>query len=86
MVPGCAIKVPVVGERVRVVGKEGEYMVICVHPERHVADLIRMTGIRRVEEDVSLRAIRPLTDQRANRLHPNPDLAGTETGPKPPSG
>jgi hypothetical protein len=52
--------VPVVGQRVRVVGETGEFMVIRVDRPRKTADLMRMTEIRRVEEGVSLRVIRPV--------------------------
>jgi hypothetical protein len=68
MLPEGEIKIPVVGERVRVIGQKDEFMVISVDRARHVAELMKMTGIRRVEEGVSLRVIRPVADQGTHRL------------------
>ncbi len=49
-------------------GEDEEYMVIRVDAARHVADVIRMSGVRRVGEGVSLRALRPLREEKSNRL------------------
>ncbi len=57
------------GKRVRVNGEDGEFMVIRVDRSRNSADLMKMTGIRRVEEGVPLAALRPVNDA-ASRLHP----------------
>ncbi len=48
--PDKSMLIPTVGQRVRVSGEVEEYMVIRVDAARHLADLMRMSGIRRVEE------------------------------------
>jgi hypothetical protein len=61
--------------RVHVAGEEGEFMVIRVDRARHSADLMKMTGIRRVEEGVSLTGLRPVKDG-VGRSHPGPETLG----------
>ena len=56
---GFEATVPVIGEQVRVVGQDADYVVLRVDHARHVADLMPTTGTRRVEEGVSLRALSP---------------------------
>jgi len=51
-----------------VVGSTEEYMVIRVDRARYVADLMRTTGVRRAEEGMSLLALRPLREEKSNRL------------------
>jgi hypothetical protein len=72
ILPGIASDVPVVGKRVHVTGEEGEFMVIRVDRARRSADLMKMTGIRRVEEGVPLTTLRPV-NEHAGRLHPDPE-------------
>ena len=55
------VKVPSVGERVSVAGETGEFMVVRFDRERHLVDLMRMTGgCRRVETGVPLYTLRPI--------------------------
>lgn len=56
-----------VGERVRVDGHEEEFVILLVHPEREVADLLRMTGLRRIVEGVALDSLRPLLKDGTER-------------------
>lgn len=53
------------GERVNVAGEPGEFMVVEVDQRRHTADLIRMTGIRKVESGVPLFALRRIEELEA---------------------
>jgi hypothetical protein len=54
--------IPTVGERVRVVDRTDDFVVIRVDRRRHKADLMHMAGARRVETSVPLFAIRPKPD------------------------
>ena len=45
------------------VGECGEFMVVRVDKTRHVADLMRMTGVRRIESGVPLYALRQTEEQ-----------------------
>jgi hypothetical protein len=72
ILPGVASEILAVGKRVQVAGEEGEFMVIRVDRERRSADLMKMTGIRRVEEGVPLTALRVVKDD-AGRLHTGPE-------------
>jgi hypothetical protein len=53
---------PKTGQRVRVVGSDQEYMVIRVDRKRHMADLMRMSAVPRVESGVLLVALRPVPE------------------------
>lgn len=61
------MRIPITGERVRVVGEDGEFLVLTVDHTHHVADLMHMAGTRRVEYGISLRAIRPVEDRPGAR-------------------
>ena len=54
--------IPTVGERVRVVDRNDDFVVIRVDWRRHKAYLMHMVGARRVETSVPLFAIRPKPD------------------------
>lgn len=54
--------VPTVGQRVRVVDQNDDFVVIRVDWRRHHADLMHMAGARRVETSVPLFAIRRKPD------------------------
>jgi hypothetical protein len=56
-----------VRERVRLEGRSGEYLVVWVDRERHVADLITTTGGMYFEEDVPFSAI--LDARGIERVH-----------------
>jgi len=55
-------------------GERGEYMIIRVDRKRHLADLMHMGAVRRVEEGVPLQALRPLREEKSNRLSLLTDL------------
>jgi len=65
---GGQVQIPTVGQRVCVMGERGEYMIIRVDRKRHLADLMHMGAVRRVEEGVPLQALRPLREEKSNRL------------------
>lgn len=52
--------VPHVGSRVRQVGSENVYVVLRVDAERRLADLLLLTGTRRLEENVPFERLREL--------------------------
>jgi hypothetical protein len=54
--------IPTVGQRVCVVDRNDDFVVIRVDRRRHKADLMHMFGTRRVETSVPLFAIRPNPD------------------------
>ncbi len=54
------LEVPEVASRVRIEGQEAEYVVLRVDEKRQVADLLRLTGIHQVLEDVPWHALRVL--------------------------
>jgi len=60
---------PIVGQRVRVVGAEDNFVVIRVDRRRHHADLMYMAGARRVETCVPLFAIRPKPEAMSTPEH-----------------
>lgn len=52
--------VPHVGARVRQVGNDNVYVVLRVDVERRLADLLLLTGTRRLEENVPFECLREL--------------------------
>lgn len=48
--------IPEIGHRVTVKGREpeGMFVVLLVDPSRNTADLLRMSGVRRIEESIPL--------------------------------
>jgi hypothetical protein len=59
--------IPTVGQRVRVVDRNDDYVVIHVDLRRHKARLMHMAGTRRVETNMPLFAIRRSPRQRQSR-------------------
>ena len=51
---------PHVGARVRQVGSENVYVVLRVDLERRLADLLLLTGVRRLENNVPFECLREL--------------------------
>lgn len=51
-----------IGAKVRIEGEKGSYVVVRVDPERYLADLLLVTGKKRLETNVPLTSIR-LTDE-----------------------
>jgi hypothetical protein len=64
---------PEVGDRVTVEGqeREGSFLVLLVHTDQNSADLLRLDGVRRIEEGVPLQTLRPATAPQ-----PAPEMAG----------
>jgi hypothetical protein len=60
--------IPRVGQRVRVAGQDEEYIVMRVDRRRYLADLMCMSGMRRVETGVLLLALNPVPVERSKRL------------------
>jgi len=56
------MRFPVVRERVRVQGRNGTFLVLAVDRVRGVADVISTNRGGRVEENVPISSILPLTD------------------------
>lgn len=54
-----------VGHRVRMDGRDETYVVLRVDAGSGTADLLLMTGVRRIEENVPLTSLRPIPDQDA---------------------
>lgn len=50
---------PSVRERVRLEGRDGEFIIVNVDRERHVVDLIAVAGGLNLEEDVPFSSILP---------------------------
>lgn len=72
-----ATSLPQVGEKVRIVGQEDEFLVLNIDRARHTADLMCTSGTKRVEQGVLLRALRRVHDvpaQNSNRLDRFPKL------------
>jgi hypothetical protein len=53
------MNVPSVRERVRLEGRDGEFIIVYVDRERQVADLIAAAGELHLEEDVPFSSILP---------------------------
>jgi hypothetical protein len=60
---------PIVGQRVRVVGADDNFIVIRVDRRRHHADLMHMAGALRLETSVPLFAIRPKPEATPDSEH-----------------
>lgn len=64
-----------VGERVRVEGREGEFMVLDVDPEKARIELLCLTPSAHIERDVPAAAIKPAhptSDAEPNRAKRDP--------------
>jgi len=66
--PAEPIFVPRVGQRVCVAGQKEEYIVMRVDRERHLADVMCMTGTRRMEKGVLLLALSAIPVEKSKRL------------------
>jgi hypothetical protein len=53
------MRMPSVPERVRLEGRDGEFIIVSVDRERQVADLIAASGGLHLEEDVPFSSILP---------------------------
>lgn len=52
-----------VGEHVQIDGRDAAFVVLRLDPEREEADLLQITGIRRIENSVPLSSIRATRNQ-----------------------
>lgn len=52
-----------VGEHVQIDGLDGVYVVLRLDADREAADLLQISGARRIENNVSLQSIRSVRDQ-----------------------
>lgn len=53
------------GQRVHIDGRPEEYVVLHIDRQRHLADVLRQTTVRRVEIGVPLALLRPADEQDA---------------------
>jgi hypothetical protein len=65
---------PRVGQRVFVAGQKEEYIVMRVDGERYLADVMCMTGTKRVEKGVLLVALSPIPPKNSRRVRLGPIL------------
>ena len=52
-----------IGERVQIDGRDGIFVVLRVDTDRGAADLLLMSGVRRIESNIPLGTIHVLRDQ-----------------------
>jgi hypothetical protein len=57
---------PRVGQRVRIEGQPGTYIVLHLHPKRFSADLMSTTGRHEIEEKVPYFAIEPFNEKQSD--------------------
>jgi len=64
------VRVPIVRERVVIEGRSVVFLVVWADPIRRVADLIPLSGLTYLEEDVPFSLIRPATEEPIRRAQP----------------
>jgi hypothetical protein len=72
--PAEQLSYPRVGQRVFVAGQKEEYIVMRVDRERYLADVMCMTGTKRVEKGVLLVALSPIPPEKSRRVRLGPIL------------